>query len=241
MPKQIVSKSTYGVLFRAFSKEQDNYDLSRYIFYSSIKLIVLYTAPVFIGLWWIAEPFIYVVYGEKWMGSVPIIKLLMLMGIARCVGNVAGSVIEAQNCLGKEFFIFVQSLALLTVGCLLFTENGIEYVAVIVLIRTAYATGRIVSFACRLIGASIRQVIRSAAPGLVFSLIMVLGLYLEDVLFLKSIRNSSASLYLVLVVASGILLYVGQFMLLPVPSISSEVDKWKRKIRGLWAVRAVNA
>ncbi len=241
MPKQIVSRSTYSVLFRAFSKEQENHDLSRYMFYSSIKLIVLYAAPVFVGLWWIADPFIYVVYGEKWMGSVPIIKILMLMGIARCVGNVAGSVIEAQNRLGKEFFIFVQSLILLTVGCLLFTENGIEYVAVVVLIRTAYATCRIVFFACRLIGASLWQVVRSAAPGLGFSLVMAVGLYLEDLLFLGSIRDSNAPLYLVLAVASGILLYAGQFMLLPISSISSEVEKWKKKLRNLWIVRAVNA
>lgn len=240
MPKQIVSRSTYGVLFRAFSKEQTNLDLSKYLYYSSIKLIVLYTAPVFVGLWYIAEPFIRVIYGEKWMGAVPIIKILMLLGIVRCVGNVAGSVIEAQNRLGKEFFIFVQSLILLTVGCILFTQRGIEYVAIVVLIRTCYATFRIVWFASRLLGASIWQVLRSAAPGLGFSFVMALGLYLEDLLFLESIRSSNDALYLIIVVSSGIVMYTAQFMLVPVPSISTEVEKLKRKIKNLLAPRIVN-
>lgn len=241
MPKQIVSKSTYKILFRAFSKEQSNLDLSRYLFYSSIKLILLYTTPIFVGMWWIAEPFVHVLYGEKWMGCVPIIRILMLMGIARCLGNISGSVIEAQNRLGKEFFIFVQSLALLTIGCALFTHKGIEYVAIIVLIRTGYATLRIVFFACKLLHARIGQVARAAAPGLGFSLTMLLGLYLEDRLGLASIRSSHEALYLLIVVASGVILYGAQCVFLPVPSIAPEVAKWKRKIRTLWAMGTANA
>ena len=231
MPREIISKSTYNVLFRAFSQEQDNLDMTRYVYYKSIMLVTVYTAPIFVGLWWIADPFIEVVYGEKWLACVPVLQILMLKGILMCVGNISGAVIEAQNRLGKEFTIMIESLTLLCLGCYFFISKGIVFVAMVVLVRTVYSIVRITLFACRLIDAKISTLLKSIFPGLFFSCIMLFLLFLLDIGLETMFRDLSKPLYLFITVVFGAFVYSLSFLYIPVPSLASEVLKWKIRFK----------
>ena len=75
MSHGFITGSVYLSLFRAMATEQDNLDKCRYHFFRSIALVVVYAAPLYVALLWLAEPLIRGVYGPKWTAASPLLIL----------------------------------------------------------------------------------------------------------------------------------------------------------------------
>ena len=58
MPNRLITPPTSQTVFRAMSKVQDDLDQTKYMFYRTITLLLVYISPFLVGLWWVAEPFV---------------------------------------------------------------------------------------------------------------------------------------------------------------------------------------
>ena len=110
MPHSFITGSVYHVLFRAMAAEQDNLDKCRYLFFRSIALVAVYATPFYIGLLWLAEPFIRGVYGEKWVAAAGPLMILAFAWPFWLMDNLSGAVLAAQNWLDRELPVQIATL-----------------------------------------------------------------------------------------------------------------------------------
>ncbi len=111
LPNQLMMSSTVEPVFRAMSKVQDDLDQTKYMFYRTITLLMAYTTPIYVLLWWIAEPFIGVVYGEKWLQAGSPMSILAIAGVFLNIIFPCAVLLAAQNRLGQE--MLAQSVRLI--------------------------------------------------------------------------------------------------------------------------------
>jgi len=129
LPNQFFMSATVEPVFRAMSKVQDDLDKSKYMFYRMITLLMAYTTPMYVLLWWIAEPFIGVVYGEKWIEAAGPMQVLATAGIFLNVIYPCGVVLAAQNKLRHESVALVVNLLVTISACLIGLKWGLRGVA----------------------------------------------------------------------------------------------------------------
>ena len=97
MPNRLVTPPTGQAVFRALSIVQEDLDRSRYILYRMITLLMVYVFPFLVGLWWVAEQFVGVVYGDKWLPMVEPMQIILLGGFLRTIWIPCGVTLKAQN------------------------------------------------------------------------------------------------------------------------------------------------
>ena len=83
LPTQRVAKNIMKVMYPILSKLQKNKKDFEKIFLNSILVITLIILPFFTLLYLLAEPFVLIFYGAKWIGAAPFIKILCIVGIIR--------------------------------------------------------------------------------------------------------------------------------------------------------------
>ena len=96
MPHGLITGPVYQVLFRALAKEQANWDKSRYLFFRSLSLVAVYVTPLYVGVYWTAEPLIALLYGTKWAEAAAPLAILALAGPFLTIANLSGCVLAAQ-------------------------------------------------------------------------------------------------------------------------------------------------
>lgn len=93
MPTQELTSTINRASYPGYTKLSDNIDELRTTVIRIYNVIVTIAAPISIGLVFIATPFTYVVLGEKWLPSVPVIQL----------AAIAGLLVSLQSNLGYVF------------------------------------------------------------------------------------------------------------------------------------------
>lgn len=99
-------------VFPAYSKMAGNLDELRQGFLNVLSIILLVTVPAGIGIIVLAEPFVHVLLGAKWVEAIPLIKVLGVFGILRASGSNIGGVYLA---LGRPRLQTYQALLFLAV------------------------------------------------------------------------------------------------------------------------------
>lgn len=231
LPAQTMIGSAFQTVFRGLSKVQDDKNQSRYIYLRTITLLTLYTLPVYVGIFWLAGPFIEVVYGAKWLPSAQPLKILTLIGLLRCIGNPAGAVVAAQNRLGYQMRIQIEQLALTVVACIIGVRWGIVGVAWGAVAAGLYGTVRIVWLANRCLLARVTHILRALKPGAQLNALLFLILMAAHVTVFHRLKAEQPELYLLGMAAVGGLSYLAAFLYLPIPGLLSEALRWKRALR----------
>ncbi|RRJ84612.1 lipopolysaccharide biosynthesis protein [Aestuariirhabdus litorea] len=218
MPTKIVVSSAYQTLFRALSSMQDDKGQSIYLFRKSLILIQVISWPCYLGLAWLAEPFVLLVYGEKWLFCVPALQVFCLCALLSTTSMYSGAVVAAQNQLGKEVSIQLEATLIKLVAVLIGVQWGILGVALAMLPSFSYLTLRMAFLACRSLGAPFSMVIKSMGPAVLLNLLMIAALLLSDQLLV----NHHSWLYLFATALWGALVYLLLVCLIPVPELRSE-------------------
>jgi O-antigen/teichoic acid export membrane protein len=231
MPIQITGRSTYQTVFRALSGIQDEVSKSRYIYFRTITLLSVYTLPVSIGMIWVAEPLIVTLYGTKWIDSALPLQILSLASLFRCISNPSGAVIAAQNRLGYEIRIQVETWIVLTLGCLAGLRWGIPGVAAGILPCYVYLALRMSWLANTCVRAGFIDLVRSLVPALLLNSILTAALLVTYVAMPADLQSTHPPLYVLTMTSVGGLVYILSFMYLPIPALSSEALRWKRLLR----------
>jgi PST family polysaccharide transporter len=83
------------VLFPTFSSLQEDKEALKKIFLSVVRYIELLVTPMCIGMFVAADPIIRVVFGEQWIASIPILRVLSLYALVVSIGFNAGDIYKA--------------------------------------------------------------------------------------------------------------------------------------------------
>lgn len=231
MPMRIVGTSPYQAVFRALAAEQDNLDRSRYLYYRTITLVAAYTLPLYILAWWLAEPGIRFIYGEKWLASAEPLAILATTGLFRCVGNPSGAVIEARNRMSTEIRLNLVAWLMLVVGVLYGLQWGLVGVAWASVITTAFFNTSLAIVAGRELRGTPAALARAISPALLLNGFLLLTLWLADSALLPSYIQDNPGLYALLMAGIGGAAYFAAFLLLPIENLRTESAKWRRKLR----------
>ena len=230
IPLQLISGSIYAPVFRALSQLQDNLEKSKYLYLKSLTLAVTYCLPVYVALWWLAEPFMRVVYGEKWVPSAEPLRILSLSGLFWIITNQSGALIAAQNRLGKELMINIQGVFLLFVAVAWGLPHGLKGVAYGMLAVGIIYSLRIVYLANATLGSGLSDVMRALWPPLVLNGALAGILYVTD-LACRWAGYSDPLLYLLAMGGLGAFTYLVLFITVPFSGLMAEAARWKQILR----------
>jgi teichuronic acid exporter len=233
LPFGMVSGPIYQPVFRAMSIEQDNPDKIKYLFFQMASLLLLYTLPFYIGLWWLAKPLIVVVYGEHWVDAAIPLEILAPLGLLYCIGHPCGAVLAATNRLGREAIIQTITWAIVGFGCYFAIEQGwgLAGVAYVIVLSQIYSTTHMYLLANQCYRAKLGELIAAIGPALLLNGILVAVLFVVDATLPDGIREHSAVAYLLICAFTGGLVYALTFLFLPLPSLAPEALRWKKLMR----------
>ena len=228
---RVVAGSVYDPVFRSLAATQDNIDQSRYIYFRTITLLSVYMMPLFVGLAWLAQPFIAFVYGAKWSASAGPLAILSMVGPLASIGYPSGAVLAARNWLGREIFVHLMQTALFAASCVIGIRWGLSGVAWGILFSEVVSVLFIAFLVNRCLKSTFTQLAVSLAPGAALNLLLCAILISVDSLLPHAFRETRPAFYVLVMSASGALAYVVAFLFLPIQALSNEATRWKQRLR----------
>jgi O-antigen/teichoic acid export membrane protein len=228
---QMIVPATIEPVFRAMSKVQDNLDQTKYLFYRTITLFMVYTTPLYLGLWWVAEPFIGVVYGEKWLPAAEPLGILVLAGVFRTISFPCSALLAAQNRLIQEMVAQTIILIVVSAACVIGLHWGLKGVAWGIAASQIFGAVYFYALAYRTIPTRLRDLFVAVTPGLLLNVPLIATLILTH-FALAELRTTLPLLYLLVMAFTGALTYMAALLYLPIPAISTEAARWRQKLNG---------
>lgn len=229
MPNNMVSGAVYHPVFRALSKHQDNLDKSRYLYFHALTLVCLYSLPFYVGLLWLADPFILTVYGAKWQASAQPLSILALCGLFYAVENQSGAVVAAQNRLGVELGVQITSLILMSVSVFIGLHFGLIGVAWGLFFVYAFNAFTMSWLAQSCLKARWRILFDSLYPVLFLNVSLYVVLFITNN-FVHIYEKNMPLVYMLIMFLVGVTVYGLMFLFIPFSKLDDERVKWKIKL-----------
>lgn len=194
------------VMFPALSSIQSDVDRVRRIYLKTMGVLALVIFPAMFGLWVVAEPFVQVVFGEKWLSMVPILEILSLVGALQTLTNPTGWIYKSQ---GRTDWMFYWGVGASTVLILSFAVGiwfgSAESVAWAYLIANLLILYPCIHIPGKLIDLTFTDVIRATLG----PLLCALGMTAVLVVIHQQLSTWSALSQVLLEVGTGAILYTG--------------------------------
>jgi teichuronic acid exporter len=229
LPNDLMMPATMQPVFRAMGKEQGNLDKTKYMFYRAITLLMVYTTPFYVGIWWVAGPFIEVVYGKKWLAVIEPMRILVISGLFFNVMFPCGVLLDAQNRLTQEMVVLIARLIIVTTACLIGLRWGLEGVAWGIVFSYLFSAASTYYLAYRTVPTRIADLLYAISPGLILNM-MLFGFLAAMHSALGMLIETSPAIYLALMSISGAVFYGTIFLLMPIPSIHNEANRWRQML-----------
>ena len=171
-PVGLTSSIASRVMFPALSRVQSDTERARRIYLRALGLLGFITFPVVVGMLVAAKPFILTVYGQTWEPVVPILQILCVASLMRCLYQATGWVFTSQ---GRADTLFHLSIVW-SLGVILAFFIGLHWG--VLGIAAAYSVCNVLFgvpvflLSGRLIGATLGDVVRALA-GVGFAAILM--------------------------------------------------------------------
>ena len=231
LPNQLLMSPTMEPLFRAMSKTQDDLDQTKYLFYRAVTLLMAYTTPAYVLLWWIAEPFIGIVYGPNWVAAGAPMSILTLAGVFLNVAFPCSAVLAAQNRLGKEMVAAAINLLVMVGACVIGLRWGLEGAAWGVVLAQSLFAVHLYCLVLRTLPTRLAELMHAVRPGLLLGALLFGFLALVDRAISLPLGHAPAA-YVLVMSMLGLLFYTGVFLLLPLRALESEAARWRKLAAG---------
>jgi O-antigen/teichoic acid export membrane protein len=185
LPLSQITSVLTRVMFPALASIQRDKARCRKIFLKVIAAISLFTFPAMLGLLVVAEDFVQVVFGSKWTGMIPVLRVLCIVGMLQSVNGTVGWIYNSQGRSDIQFrwvlFGGILTFAAFAIGI----RWGILGVATAYAIRVFSTSWLNFSIPGRLIDMTARDVVEVLFPQLLLSLVMAslvafVGLLIPD-------------------------------------------------------------
>jgi O-antigen/teichoic acid export membrane protein len=103
-PLESVTAVLISVMFPTFSRIQHDLGQLGRAFLRANGAIALLTFPMVTGLAVVADPFVRVVFGEKWLRVIPLIEILAPVGLLQSIGATPGQLFLARGKAALRFW-----------------------------------------------------------------------------------------------------------------------------------------
>jgi len=97
LPIQQISSVTALVMFPALARIQSEPERVKRAYLRAVGIIALLSFPVMTGMFVVAKPFIVTLYGDRWTGAVPVLRILCVAGLMQPVAATAGWLYQSQG------------------------------------------------------------------------------------------------------------------------------------------------
>lgn len=250
-PVALIAHSAYQTVFRTLSATQENIDQSKYIYLRTVTLATVYTFPFYIGLFWLAEPLITIIYGEKWQLAAAPLQFFCISRLFSCFGNAGGAVLAANNQLGTEIKIQLITWLLAIAGCWYGLQHkDIDVIALGLIPSNIFLNCSISYFALRTVKARLVDLWGALKPAILMNVSLAAILGVSDYL-LTSLQNGSLvttlklndyeltlkaiilspEIYLIILSTIGGIFYATVFLFWPIQSLANEALRWRKILK----------
>lgn len=182
LANQLLVDSVNAITLPLFSRLQKDCQRLQQTYYMVVQFVTFYAFPAFVGIAVIAPGLMTIVFGTKWIASIPILQILAFLGILYSITYFNGTIIVSVGKPNWRLLLGVIHVVLTLAGFLIAVQFGIVAVTVsYVLIRFLIAP---LSFYLVKRFAQIRFVecFHRCLPALIGSTIMAIAVYLIKVL-----------------------------------------------------------
>lgn len=183
LPLTQISAVLGRVMFPALSSIQRERARVKAIYLRAIRSIALITFPMMVGLLVVADEFVLALLGPQWAEVIPILRWFTLVGLVQSIGTTVGWIYQSQ---GRTDLMFRWGLG---TGIVLLASFavGIQWGTMGVVIAYVLVSGVLLPYPLfaipgRLIGLSVREVVRALGSITACALGMGVVVWLADVL-----------------------------------------------------------
>ncbi|MEK4818534.1 MULTISPECIES: lipopolysaccharide biosynthesis protein [Priestia] len=141
LARYYLSNAVARVLFPEVSKQQDDLNKLKLMYLSVISKMAFITLPICIGLALTSHEFIYVLYGEKWLGVVPVLQTLLVAGGLSSISVIGNPVLRGIGRPDLEMKLSIASFLLFTSLVLVGVRYNLIIVALAELCRVIIIEG----------------------------------------------------------------------------------------------------
>ena len=126
---EILVETSSQLALPTFSRLQDDLDRFRKAFYTATQLTSVIAFPTFLALLVLAPNAVELLFGDQWLPSVPVLRVLSLVGLLRSISYFKGSVFMALGKPSWNLLLRLLSSSLNIVGFMIAVRWGIVAVA----------------------------------------------------------------------------------------------------------------
>jgi O-antigen/teichoic acid export membrane protein len=211
VPVDAVLSVSRNVLFPAFARMEDD-EAIRAGYTRSCAAVAVLFFPLGLGMTVVAEPFVRVILGERWLPSVPVLEIFGIIAVINAVSNTTSVLFQSKGRTDLQLRWGVANGLLLLTGYLIGSQWGFVGVAWAFLIGTAACAvpGWLIPFS--LIRLSFGRFLAALSPVALATAVMAGAAY--GVRLLAEHASASQPTVLFSAVATGALVYGGILLLI---------------------------
>ena len=218
-PLQNMTFVASRVLFPVMSRQQASARDVAALYLRSLAFIAFLTAPLMAGLFALREPFVHVMLGARWQGTVTLLAWLAPVGFIQSLVSSTGTLLMARGSTDLMLRLGLVGAALQVGAVVAGARWGIEGVAAAYLAANAVNAVPALYFSARLVDLGLGALARSVAPAVAAALVMVGVLRVTAPLLAHALDNALAAL--LVQVAIGVLAYGAASLVLLRPQLLS--------------------
>jgi PST family polysaccharide transporter len=106
-PIQNIAGAICRALLPAFAKLQEQRGELRALYLRAAGAIALVVFPLMLGLWSLAEPFLRIIFGDRWIPALPVLVILVPLALVQSLVTTVGTLYQA---VGRADLLFRWSL-----------------------------------------------------------------------------------------------------------------------------------
>jgi len=152
------------VLLPAFSRVSAAGESTKRVYLAAARYVGAATLPIATGLALLAQPFVLLFFGPKWVAAAPIVSALAVLSGIRALSAQPGDVLKATGRVGLMARLGFLRVVLIVIAVVVAARYSALAVAVALVIVDGAATLLAFSVTSRAIGVSLSEVGRAFAP-----------------------------------------------------------------------------
>lgn len=211
-----------NVMFPALSSIQQDRARVKRIYLRAMPTIALIAFPMMLGLVVVAEPFVLTLFGERWIGVAPLLRILCFVGVIQSMCSPTGWIYTSQGRTDRMFWWGVGGSGTLIVGIVVGVLQGtVQAVALWYFLANVVICYPCIAIAGRLIDLRFSEVARSVSGPLLCAMAMAVLVWAAGHLLPASWSPATT---LVVLVGLGMVSYSALVLATGLPVISELRD-----------------
>jgi PST family polysaccharide transporter len=162
-----------AVIFPLFSRIQNEPARLKSVFYEVTQLQSIVAFPIFLGVLAVAPETVRFLYGDRWLASIPVVQLLMLVGLIRSASYIYSSIFRSGGKPSWRLGLWSLTAVLNVVGFLVVVRLGIVAVAASYVFVSYFLMPLYILMVRKLINVSLLTLLAQYGPAVISSLAMI--------------------------------------------------------------------